>query len=311
MCALNLMSQPNAVLQFAILPLLNVKDLCRIGITCKKFSNLSSDPSLWSPLLQTKYSDYFAKILEQIIILKDRKAYKRFYGEFTIISRGPRKFSSIVGNNQTRKYIKFDALVNAATNGFDQALTIITNSLENPSLIKNYFFTAAAWGDDKLVTEFFKHKIDVNTRDERQMTALHNNGMNGSKKCIVPLLIAAGADPNLRDQDGQTPLHWAVRNGNTQAVRDLVKAGANKEIRDNNGKTPEEFGLERVRQGYSKMETINALRVNEPIINPLPIRRPEQNLLTRIINFIKSIFQWIQSKIKSCFHTLQNQFRRM
>ena len=39
---------------------------------------------------------------------------------------------------------------------------------------------------------------------------------------MVKLLLDGGAEPNKEDEDGQTPLHWAARNGHKDVVQLLV-----------------------------------------------------------------------------------------
>ncbi len=55
----------------------------------------------------------------------------------------------------------------------------------------------------------------------------------------VQLLLEAGLDPMSRDDYGQTPLHYAVRNGNKAALGMLLKAGADPNAVDTEyGSTP-------------------------------------------------------------------------
>ncbi|MCY4042723.1 MAG: ankyrin repeat domain-containing protein, partial [Candidatus Dadabacteria bacterium] len=42
---------------------------------------------------------------------------------------------------------------------------------------------------------------------------------------------------NARDENGDTPLHWAAGLGKTEAIRELLKAGADIEARNNEGRT--------------------------------------------------------------------------
>ena len=55
---------------------------------------------------------------------------------------------------------------------------------------------------------------------------------------IIPMLLDAGAWLDPQDEEGRTPLHWAVRLRSQDAVRRLLGAGASIEIRDRDGQTP-------------------------------------------------------------------------
>jgi ankyrin repeat protein len=81
---------------------------------------------------------------------------------------------------------------------------------------------------------------DVNVADKYGRTPLYwasRNGFNGCAEC-VKYHIDAGADVNIADKDGETPLYWASHNGHTDSVKRLIDAGANVNNADNNGRTP-------------------------------------------------------------------------
>ncbi len=55
------------------------------------------------------------------------------------------------------------------------------------------------------------------------------------------------SNPNLvnaRDQNGQTPLHWAANKGHIRIVKMLVDGGAKTDVKDNTGWTPLEYAEE-------------------------------------------------------------------
>ncbi len=54
---------------------------------------------------------------------------------------------------------------------------------------------------------------------------------------IVRELLARGADPNAKDEDGDTPLHNAVQDGNEELARLLVASGADVNVENAGGST--------------------------------------------------------------------------
>jgi len=52
---------------------------------------------------------------------------------------------------------------------------------------------------------------------------------------IVDLLLAAGADPNIQDKNGYTPLHVAAQCGDARVARALIFGGANLEVTSKDG----------------------------------------------------------------------------
>lgn len=89
--------------------------------------------------------------------------------------------------------------------------------------------------------EFLKYKPDLNMTGPDGNGLLHvlfNNWSFGFKDSVIDALLSAGADPNLQNQKGETPLHSRGREIGVESVSRLLNAGANLEIRDAQGQTP-------------------------------------------------------------------------
>lgn len=58
--------------------------------------------------------------------------------------------------------------------------------------------------------------------------ALQNNDIE-----CAQMLLKSGAQPNVKQTDGQTPLHIAARVGNADMIRLMLKEGADPQIKSN------------------------------------------------------------------------------
>ena len=82
----------------------------------------------------------------------------------------------------------------------------------------------AAGGEPSVVGEMLE-RVDVNAVNSLQESLLHVAAEHG-RLPLLGLLLRRGARPDLRDQEGRTPLHRAAHRGHGEAVRALGRAGA-------------------------------------------------------------------------------------
>jgi len=94
--------------------------------------------------------------------------------------------------------------------------------------------TLLFWARSPEVAELLiDHGIDINVKDAGGQTALFRiEQMNENAAKIIPVLLKHGADPNMRVNGGYTPL-MAARDGATVDV--LLAAGADPDAKDDNG----------------------------------------------------------------------------
>ncbi len=70
-----------------------------------------------------------------------------------------------------------------------------------------------------------KLEIDLNSKIYRGRTLLHY-AVKRNNKNIIRLLIKQGLNPNICDDDYNTPLHYAISKNNYVAVKELIKKNA-------------------------------------------------------------------------------------
>ena len=72
--------------------------------------------------------------------------------------------------------------------------------------------------------------------------------------------LSDGVDPNVRDNDGATPLHYAARAGSLGAIGALLEAGADRNTRDNDGNTPRDIAEQQGHAEAAALERIELTR---------------------------------------------------
>jgi len=83
-------------------------------------------------------------------------------------------------------------------------------------------------------------KGDVNYVDKQGRTPLLKAAQYNTSTKIIELLLKYGADPNVEDQDNNTPLHFAAIRGTKEVAVFLIKLGANPYSRNKDGNIPVE-----------------------------------------------------------------------
>ena len=85
------------------------------------------------------------------------------------------------------------------------------------------------------VQNLLREGAEINVRDTDGLTPLQMAAIYGSED-VVNSLIGSGADVNAVDSSGNTPLHWAAHKGHQGLVATLRKV-ANTALRDHNNRT--------------------------------------------------------------------------
>lgn len=98
----------------------------------------------------------------------------------------------------------------------------------------------------KLLDETKQHDLiaDINAKGLDNWTALHFAVNEGRTEIVKELLSRDGVEKDPVSNIMRTPLHLACMRGNTAIVRMLVTSGANINSQDDDGNTPLHFASE-------------------------------------------------------------------
>jgi cytohesin len=93
-----------------------------------------------------------------------------------------------------------------------------------------YPLSLAIYGNHLEAVRFLvKSGAKINKPGFKKLTALHMALEEDLNPHIALYLLEAGANPNAKDEEGNSPLHWAVEIKNIEIVKAMIKAGADLE----------------------------------------------------------------------------------
>ena len=147
----------------------------------------------------------------------------------------------------------------ASTPEADAARTAVDAGLAAPSgeqirhvaqaLLERILRLPAMWGDARRVRLLLEAGGDPNHADDQGLTPLHWAVRNHHRE-VLDLLLDAGADINATDDLGRTPLRWAALKGREETAALLKRHGATESVADGReaGAARQDGGSEAARQ---------------------------------------------------------------
>jgi hypothetical protein len=135
--------------------------------------------------------------------------------------------------------------------------------------------TAASKGNVKAIDRLAAEGCDLDEKDDEGMTPLIR-AINMNQKESVIVLIKNGANVNTPDtQLLNTPLHYAVIQGNSTIARLLIEQKADNTVRNNAGKLPYDLAYEKGNKEMAELLKVKPLKSEAPI---QPVKSQKINL---------------------------------
>ena len=157
--------------------------------------------------------------------------------------------SNITSEEKSQNEKTFKDFINEQTEGDNQTalhyasfrgnIKIIKLLIANHADINSLTHTGynmihkAAMGNKPSAIIYFnkKYNMSLEDTDENQMNALHLAVRNGMENSVI-FLLSLGLNPNFKDKDGNTALHYAVKKSNSRIIKKLLQRGADRNIPD-------------------------------------------------------------------------------
>ena len=159
------------------------------------------------------------------------------------------------------RWVDETPLYRAAVGGhLDVVRYLVEHGANVKSGLKEYerpypLYGALQSGNTDVVGWLLDHGADINAVGEppgpwrSRGSALHLTARGEPKVKMAKFLLDRGASIDAKDEQGRTPLYWAVEWGNVDIVKLLLAYGADTGIRDAQGATPEELACKKEQEG--------------------------------------------------------------
>lgn len=106
---------------------------------------------------------------------------------------------------------------------------------------------AADWQNYLAVRLLLEHGADINMRDKYGRTPLYR-AVRTNHETLVKLSLERKADVCVQDTEGDSPLHFSVRGGFFEVSRLLIEAGCNINVRNKSQQTPLYIAVEKTHE---------------------------------------------------------------
>ena len=106
---------------------------------------------------------------------------------------------------------------------------------------------AADWQNYLVSRLLLEHGADINMRDKYGRTPLYR-AVRTNHETLVKLLLERKADVCVQDTEGDSPLHFSVRGGFLEVSRLLIEAGCNVNVRNKSHQTPLYIAVEKTHE---------------------------------------------------------------
>ncbi|XP_051150556.1 protein S-acyltransferase 24-like [Andrographis paniculata] len=138
--------------------------------------------------------------------------------------------------------LRNDVYTNAAYGNMENLQRLVESegcSVSEPDALGYYALQWAALNNRTAAAQYIlEHEGDINARDHTGQTALHWSAVRGAIQ-VAELLLQEGAQINAADLNGYQPVHIAAQYGQTAFLCHLVtKWNADPDVPDNDGRSP-------------------------------------------------------------------------
>lgn len=119
------------------------------------------------------------------------------------------------------------------------------------------FATRCRFQDEEAALEMwnqFQNEIDPCKPDEFGSSPLHAIAANGMVDLLTEVIKKPGLNLNVKTLSDNTPLHFAAINGNNKIIKILLEAGADPKIKNKQGQTAYYEAASRFADGTGKQE---------------------------------------------------------
>ena len=208
---------------------------------------LSEDNEIWNlkrgedlTILHNACAIDNTKIIE--LIINETKKRLKLTKKFSLSQEEKNRNEEILKNfiNAKTQGDNLTALHYASFRGNIKIIKLLIDNYADINALSsngyNMIHKAAQGNKPSAIVYFYKkYYISLEATDENSMNALHLAAYNGMDDSVI-FLLSLGLDPNLKDKNGYTALHYAVKRNHIRIIKKLLQKGADRNIIENKTK---------------------------------------------------------------------------